>query len=185
MDELKAIEKTVSELKTIQNRLIKVHKEKDWALSVEIPRLNALISEKEDECKTAQKQLNSLTNNIESLNEIFRSTKLSLQDSQKGQKLAEKEVEKLKAEIRELKSDYVYRSMKAKNQFLEEKLDRLKGKLVIQEKAALGNYKNFEKVVDQFRYALELEIIRLENRNNELEKMNDELLKENIKLRKQ
>ena len=185
MDELRAIEKSVSELRTIQNRLTKVLKERDWAISVEIPRLNALISEKEEECKSLQAKTDLFSKEIESIKEKLHKSDTSLQESQESQLQAEKEVEKLKAEIRELKSDYVYRSMKAKNQFLEEKLDQLKDKLVIQEKAALGNYKDFEKVVAQFRYALELEIKRLENRNNELEKMNDELLKENIKLRKQ
>ncbi len=184
MDELKAIIKSVSELKTIQNRLNKVLKERDWALSIEIPRLNKLIEEKDAECKVVKARLDSLENELSLLNKKLRETKLTLQESQRDQQQAEKKVENLIAEIRGLKSDYVYRSMTAKNQFLEEKLDQLKGKLKLQERAATGNYKVFENLAAQYRNTLGLEIERLERRNKELERMNDELLKENIKLRK-
>ena len=46
MDELRAIEKSISELKTIQNRLKKVLKNREWILTHEIPRLKAFIKAK-------------------------------------------------------------------------------------------------------------------------------------------
>ena len=60
MDEIRAIEKTVSELKTIQNRLKKVLKDREWALSHEIPRLEAIIKEKESEIESLLNSLSQL-----------------------------------------------------------------------------------------------------------------------------
>ena len=91
MDEIKAIEKSVSELRTIHNRLKKVLKESDWALSVEIPRLNALISEKEEECKSLQAKTDLFSKEIESIKEKLHKSDTSLQESQKLQLKAEKD----------------------------------------------------------------------------------------------
>lgn len=109
---------------------------------------------------------------------------LMLDESQKEKQQYEKDNETLRSEIKGLKSDYLYRSLIAKNQFLEEKLEQLKGRFSIQEKVALGNYRDKEIIIAQYHNTLNVEIARLERRNNELETMNDELLKENIKLRK-
>ena len=184
MDEIRAIEKTVSELKTIQNRLKKALKDREWALSHEIPRLETVVKDKDSEIESLLNKLNQLKNELESKRSRFKEMQSQFDESKNEKRQFEKENEKLRAEIKELKSDFLYRSLKAKNQFLEEKLDQLKGKFAIQENAALGNYKDKENIIAQYRYTLGQEIERLEKRNKELEKMNDELLKENIKLRK-
>ena len=184
MDEIKAIEKSVSELKTIQNRLKKALKDRDWALSHEIPRLEAIVKEKESEIESLLNGLNQLKSELESKNNRLKEMQSQFNECKNEKKQFEEENKKLREEIKELKSDYLYRSLSAKNQFLEEKFDQLKGKMAVQEKAALGNYKDFEKIVAQYRHSLGSEIKTLERRNKELEKMNDELLKENIKLRK-
>ena len=185
MDEIRAIEKTVSELKTIQNRLKKVLKDREWALSHEIPRLEAIIKEKESEIESLLNSLSQLKIESESKNNRLKEMQSQCDESKKERRQFEEDNKKLREEIIELKSDYLYRSLSAKNQFLEEKLDQLKGKMAIQEKAALGNYKDFEKIVAQYRHSLGVEIKTHERRNKELEKMNGELLKENVNLRKQ
>ena len=184
MDEIRAIEKTVSELKTIQNRLKKVLKDREWALSHEIPRLEAIIKEKESEIESLLNSLSQLKIESESKNNRLKEMQSQYDESKKERRQFEEDNKKLREEIIELKSDYLYRSLSAKNQFLEEKLDQLKGKMAVQEKAALGNYKDFEKIVAQYRHSLSVEIKTLERRNKELEKMNGELLKENVNLRK-
>lgn len=184
MDEIKGIEKSVSELRTIQNRLKKALKGREWALSHEIPRMEAIVKEKESEIKSLLNELNQLKSESESKRSRLKEMQSQFDESKNEKRQLEEENKKLRAEIKELKSDYLYRSLTAKNQFLEEKLNQLKGKMTIQEKAALGNYKDFEKIVAQYRHSLGLEISMLERRNQELEKMNDELLKENIRLRK-
>lgn len=185
MDEIRAIEKSVSELKTIQNRLKKALKDREWALSHEIPRLEAAVKDKESENESLLNELNQLKSELESKKSRLIEMQSQFDESKNEKRQFEKENEKLRSEIKELKSDYLYRSLKAKNQFLEEKLDQLRGKMAVQEKAALGNYKDFEKIVAQYRHSLGVEIKTLERRNKELEKMNDELLKVNIKLRKE
>jgi len=185
MDEIRAIEKTVSELKTIQNRLKKVLKDREWALSHEIPRLEAIIKEKESEIESLLNSLSQLKIESESKNNRLKEMQSQYDESKKERRQFEEDNKKLREVIIELKSDYLYRSLSAKNQFLEEKLDQLKGKMAVQEKAALGNYKDFEKIVAQYRHSLGVEIKTLERRNKELEKMNGELLKENVNLRKQ
>ena len=185
MDEIRAIEKTVSELKTIQNRLKKVLKDREWALSHEIPRLEAIIKEKESEIESLLNSLSQLKIESESKNNRLKEMQSQYDESKKERRQFEEDNKKLREEIIELKSDYLYRSLSAKNQFLEEKLDQLKGKMAVQEKAALGNFKDFEKIVAQYRHSLSVEIKTLERRNKELEKMNGELLKENVNLRKQ
>ena len=184
MDEIKAIEKSVSELKTIQNRLKKALKDREWTLSHEIPRLETIVKEKESEIESFLNELNQLKSELELKRSRLKEMQSQFDESKNDKRQLEKENETLRAEIKELKSDYLYRSLTAKNQFLEEKLEQLKGKMAVQEKAALGNYKDFEKIVAQYRHSLGLEISMLERRNQELEKMNDELLKENIRLRK-
>ena len=185
MDEIRAIEKTVSELKTIQNRLKKVLKDREWALSHEIPRLEAIIKEKESEIESLLNSLSQLKIESESKNNRLKEMQSQYDESKKERRQFEEDNKKLREEIIELKSDYLYRSLSAKNQFLEEKLDQLKGKMAVQEKAALGNFKDFEKIVAQYRHSLSVEIKTLERRNKELKKMNGELLKENVNLRKQ
>ena len=184
MDEIRAIEKTVSELKTIQNRLKKAFKDREWDLSHEIPLLEAVVKDKESEIESLLNEVNQLKSELELKSSRFKEIQSQFDENKKEKRQFEEENEKLRTEIKELKTDYLYRSLKTKNQFLEEKLDQLKGKLAVQEKAALGNYKDFEKIVAQYRHSLGGEIKTLERRNKELEKMNDELLKENIKLRK-
>lgn len=184
MDEIRAIEKSVSELKTIQNRLKKALKDREWALSYEIPRLEAIVKEKESEIESLQNERNQLKNELESKRSQLKEMQSQFDESKNEKRQSEMENEKLRAEIKELKTDYLYRSLTAKNQFLEEKLNQLKTKFAIQENVALGNYKDRDKIIAQFRHTYGQEIEKLEKRNKELEKMNDELLKENINLRK-
>lgn len=185
MDEIKAITKSVSELKTIQNRLKKVLKDRDWALSFEIPRLEAIIEETKKANDVLSIDLQKVKLDLESKEKLLAETKSMLDESKKENHKYETENDSLRTEIKGLKSDYLYRSLAAKNQFLEDKLNQQKSKFEIQTRAALGNYKKFEDIKTQYRASLGIEIDRLEKRNKELEKLNDELLKENVKLRKE
>ncbi len=185
MDEIKAIEKTVSELKTIQNRLKKVLKDRDWALSFEIPRLEAIIEETKQANELLRIDLQKAKRDIDSRAELLAEAKSMLDESKKEIGKYEAENAKLRTEIKGLKSDYLYRSLTAKNQFLEDKLNQQKSKFDIQTRAALGNFKKYEDIKALYRASLDIEISRLEKRNKELESLNDELLKENVKLRKE
>ena len=64
IDDIKAIEKTISELKTIQNRLGKALKDRDWAISNEIPRLESIIENLKEELQNAYAALDSKDSNI-------------------------------------------------------------------------------------------------------------------------
>ena len=184
MDELRAVEKSISELKTIQKRLKKVLQNREWTLTHEIPRLEAIIKGKEDENNSLQIELQKYKSELDK--KIVQLKKIiSLFDKTKTDKQQlEEENEMLRSNIKKIKSDYLYRSLTAKTQFYEERIKQLEGKFYLQEKARLGNFKYFDKMVDQFRQSLLLEIATLKERNKTLERMNDELLKENIQLRK-
>lgn len=60
MDELRAIEKTTAELKTIQNRLKKLLLNREWIVSYEIPRFEATLKEKERENVSLQTELQKM-----------------------------------------------------------------------------------------------------------------------------
>lgn len=67
LDNIKAIEKSVSELKTIQNRLKKVLEERDWVISTEIPRLKEVIENLKRELDSANEKIRSKESLIEEL----------------------------------------------------------------------------------------------------------------------
>jgi len=67
IDDIKAIEKTVSELKTIQNRLGKALKDREWAISNEIPRLESVIDNLKEELQNAYFALETKESNISDL----------------------------------------------------------------------------------------------------------------------
>ena len=184
MDEIRAVNKSISELKTIQNRLKKVLKNREWVLSYEIPRLEAIIKEKDDEIKSLQNGLRHLKGELESKIARLEEVTSLFDKARIDKQRLEKENKTLRSKIRELKSDYLYRSLTAKTQFYEEKNKQLKEKIALMEKAKLGNYMNLEDLVDKYRQSLLLEIATLESRNKTLEKINDDLLKDNIELRK-
>ena len=184
MDELKSVEKSISELKTIQNRLKKLLKDREWTLSYELPRLVAIIENKKVENESQQIELKKLKSKMDSKKDRLKKMRSLIEKTQIEKQQFEKENEKLRSKILELKSDYLYRSHTAKTQFYEEKFKQLKVRIDIQEKLQNGNFMNFDKIVNDYRQSLLLEIETLERRNKTLEKMNEELLKENNKLRK-
>lgn len=184
MDELRAVEKSISELKTIQNRLKKILKKREWPLTHEIPRLETIIKDKEDEITSLQMELQEYKSELESKLIQLEKMKSLLDKTKADMQQLEEENEKLRSNIKELKSDYLYRSLTAKTHFYEERIKQLKEKMSIQEKVRLGNFRNFDIMVDQYTKSLLLEIATLEKRNITLERTNDELLKENIHLRK-
>lgn len=67
IDEIKAIEKSVSGLKTIQNRLKKILKERNWAISTEIPRLEGVIENLQRDLDSANEKIRSKENLIDDL----------------------------------------------------------------------------------------------------------------------
>ena len=185
MDEIRAIEKSVSELKTIQNRLKKALKERDWALTLEIPRLQAIIDEKQEE-------IDSLLGKLSKAQDINSKLRIELKekDSLLGQHRGElrdyqKDVEKLKERIRGFESTYEFRILKASNQFLEEKVAGLETKLIIATKVHNGDYRGLQKLETAYTRQVKLEKLSLERRIKELEKMQEQMLNDYQRIKKE
>ena len=185
MDEFKAIEKSVSELKRIQNRLGKVLKDREWAITFEIPRLQTIIDEKKKEIDSLLKKLsksvdeyNKLKLNIDSKDLLIEQQKRDLRDEQKDN-------EKLKERLRGYESSYEYRILKASNQFLEEKISSMETKLIIATKTLNGNHKGLEALKTAYTKHIDFEKLLLERRIKELEQMQAQLMKDYQKVIKE
>lgn len=178
MDEIRAIEKSVSELRTIQNRLKKALKERNWTMTLEIPCLQAIIDEKQEEIDSllgkltiAEDDCNRLELELKEQESLIEQQRRELRDSQK-------DVEKLKDRIRGFESTYEFRILKASNQFLEEKVSSMETKMTLALKVHQGNYKGLETLETDYTRQVKLEKLSLERRIEELEKLQEQMLKD-------
>lgn len=185
MDEIRAIEKSVSELRTIQNRLKKALKEREWAMSYEIPRLQSIIDKKQEEIDSLLNKLAKAEDNCSKKGIELKEQDFLLEQQRVELRDYQKDVKKLKERIRGFESTYEFRILKASNQFLEEKVSQMETKMTLALKVHQGNYKGLEKLETDYTRQVKLEKLSLERRITELEKMQEQMLKDYQKIKRE